>query len=223
MFLLRNKNWLTLASLPLAYRILALSPCLDHRIVSQCVSYSLIMNVHAQVSILMTVLYHSHTREKSITPAQRPMMCGTGVRPQMCMVGLVIYTVQVGTTNSSVKPYAQIIFILVYAYNNELHFQAFIFFIHPYYSSTRGEFKVLLNTKYKYDSDTTNGMVMNCLSESVECSLLAIKLYADGCDVSSPHSCDRRYTESLTQLRNHKSAFRNRVRDPQDMFHILGT
>ena len=27
----------------------------------------------------------------------------------------------------------------------------------------------------KYDSDTTNGMVMNCLSESVECSLLAIR------------------------------------------------
>ena len=39
-----------------------------------------------------------------------------------------------------------------------------------------GEFKVLLTLiGDKYDSDTTNGMVMSCLSESVECSLLAIK------------------------------------------------
>ena len=42
-----------------------------------------------------------------------------------------------------------------------------IFFIHPNYSSTRGEFKVLISLiSDKYDSDTTNGMVMNCLSES---------------------------------------------------------
>ena len=45
-----------------------------------------------------------------------------------------------------------------------------------FYSPTRGEFKVLLTSiGEKYDSDTTNGMVMNWLSESVECSLLAIK------------------------------------------------
>ena len=54
--------------------------------------------------------------------------------------------------------------------------QIIVFFIHPNYSSTRGEFKVLISLiGDKYDSDTTNGMVMNCLSESVECSLLAIK------------------------------------------------
>ena len=36
------------------------------------------------------------------------------------------------------------------------------FFIHPNYSSTRGEFKVLRSLISDiYDSDTTNGMVMN--------------------------------------------------------------
>ena len=46
-------------------------------------------------------------------------------------------------------------------YNNII----MIFFIHPNYSSTRGGFNVLISLiSDKYDSDTTNGMVMNCLS-----------------------------------------------------------
>ena len=120
--------------------------------------------------LMFTVLYYLSSQLDS-----NPGYCGEPAKlskATLLSIGILPYFVYIFISNVNSLKYighVSTLFCLGYEVTNT-------FFIHPNYSSTREEFKVLISLiSDKYDSDTTNGMVMNCLSESVECSHLAIK------------------------------------------------
>ena len=66
----------------------------------------------------------------------------------------------------------------------------------------------------------TEWQCMVIVKVCVLCLLAKVNTLVAG-DVLSLHSCDQRYTESLTQLCNHKSTFTIRFGNPCNIFHFL--